>query len=322
METMSVSYLVVEMALLTILWSDIQQVKGSVPYGISVANFNHDQFLDIAVTNEGSRNIIILYGMRDGTFLVGKPYSTGFNSAPWTLAIGNFNNDSQLDIAVANYRSNKIGIFLGYDNEPFGSMYPYIDYSILKPHSVAIGHIDNDNRANIVIANDGRNNVAIFREIDRSQLSKMGQYTTENGSTLISIALAHLNNDTHLDIVVANSEFDNILLLFGHGDGSFEIGNTYSTGVRSHPYSIAVNDFNNDHILDIAIANFGTSTLLLLYGYGNGTFANQTSYSLGYGYHPYSIAAKDLNGDNRTDIVIACYDTDHVEVFMQTCILS
>ena len=76
---------------------------------------------------------------------------------------------------------------------------------------------------------------------------------------------------------------------------------------------------NNDHIWDIAVANSGTSNLFLIYGYGNGTFGNEVSYYFGYGYHPYSIAVTDLNGDGWMDVVVACYDTDHIESFIQMC---
>jgi hypothetical protein len=50
------------------------------------------------------------------------------------------------------------------------------------------------------------------------------------------------------------------------------------------------------------VTNSGTSKIVLLYG--NGTFGKETSYSLGYNYHPYSIAVKDLNQDNWMNIVI------------------
>ncbi|CAF4329263.1 unnamed protein product, partial [Rotaria sordida] len=79
----------------------------------------------------------------------------------------------------------------------------------------------------------------------------------------------------------------------------------------SPPCTVAVGDFDNNNITDIAIANYGTNNVFLLYGYGNGLFGNQTSYDLGYGYRPYSIVIKDLNQDNWMDIVIACYGTDH-----------
>ena len=294
---------------------------GSNPTCIDVNDLNNDNILDIAVTNFGTNEIVVLFGLGDGTFLLGKPYSTGLRSAPYGLAIVDFNNDSRLDLVVANRKSKKIRIFLGYDIEPFGSMLIPRNEFWLQPHSVAIGDFDHDNRSDIVVANYGSDNVGILLEFDGSEFNTVRNYSTGTGSAPYSIALAHLNNDTDLDIVVVNSESDNILFLFGHGDGTFEKGYTYSTGTRSRPYSISINDLNNDHLLDIAIVNSGTSYILLLYGYGNGTFGNEISYYLGYGYHLYSIATKDLNNDHLIDIVIACYDTDHVEVFMQMCLV-
>ena len=131
--------------------------------------------------------------------------------------------------------------------------------------------------------------------------------------------MSDFNNDTYLDIVVSNSGTDNIVILLGDGTGKFTSGNTYSTGIRSRPYTVTISDFNNDNIRDIAVANSGTNNILLLYGYGNGTFGNQTSYSFGYGYQPYSIAVGDLNEDGWMDIAIACYGTDHVETLIKMC---
>ncbi len=59
--------------------------------------------------------------------------------------------------------------------------------------------------------------------------------------------------------------------------------------------------------------------VLLLYGYGNGKFENETSHPLGYDYRPSSVAMKDLNLDNLIDIVIACNRTDHVETLIKMC---
>ena len=41
-------------------------------------------------------------------------YSTGINSAPYSLAIADFNNDNQLDVIVTNSNSDSIFIFLGF----------------------------------------------------------------------------------------------------------------------------------------------------------------------------------------------------------------
>ena len=56
-----------------------------------------------------------------------------------------------------------------------------------------------------------------------------------------------------------------------------------------------------------------------MYGLGNGTFGNASSYDLGYEYEPYSIAVSDLNEDGKMDIAVACYGTDHIEILLRTC---
>jgi len=292
---------------------------GSTPSSVRVADFNHDNYLDIAVVNSGTNNIVVLFGSGDRTFLLGKAYSTGIESQPNSLAIADFDNDDRLDITVANTETNNIGVFLGYGSEPFAGVIPYTTGDGSQPHTVASDDLNNDGWLDIIVANYGTDNVGVLLGGRNAIFNPIITYPTGDGSAPYSVAVADFNNDTYLDIAVTNSETDSITILFGYGNGSFEIGVIYSTGDRSRPYTVAIGDFNNDNISDIAVANSGTSNIFLLYGYGNGTFGNEISYSLGYGYLPYSIAVQDLNQDNWMDIAIACYGTDHVETLIQMC---
>src|SRR5438128_1431472 len=90
-----------------------------------------------------------------------------------------------------------------------------------------------------------------------------------------SIAVGDLNNDHQMDIVVVNYGTNNIGILLGYGDGSFQDQMTFSTGYDSIPYSLAVGDLNKDNQLDIIVANYGTNNIGIFFGYDNGTFANQ-----------------------------------------------
>jgi hypothetical protein len=292
---------------------------GSQPSCINVGDFNSDNISDIAVTNAGTNNIVVLFGVGDGSFLLGTSYSTGNGSQPFALVSADFNNDTRLDVAVANSHSDSIGIFLGYGNQPFAGVTLYSTGDGSEPHSIAVSDLNNDGQSDIVVANYGTNNIGVLLGHSNGVFDPMMIYLTGTGSAPYSVAVADFNNDRHLDIVGTNSETNNIAILLGYGNGIFRNGVTHSTGDRSRPYIVTIGDFNNDNISDIAIANSGTSNVYLLYGYGNGTFGNDTSYPFGYEYQPYSVAVTDLNQDNWMDIVIACYGTDHIELLMKMC---
>jgi hypothetical protein len=261
----------------------------------------------------------VLFGFGDESFLLGTAYSTGWGSGSNALATGDFNKDGRLDIAVTNPVSNNIGVFLGDENETFASITIYTAGDGLQPQSVAVSDFNNDGQSDIAVANYGTNNVGILLGVGDGHFGTMMTYSTGMGSAPYFVAANDFNNDNRSDIVVTNSGADNIMILFGHGNGSFTTAATYPTGDRSRPYKVAINDFNNDNISDIAVTNSSTNNILVLYGNRNETFENEVSYALGYDYQPYSIAAKDLNQDGWIDIVIACYSTDNIEILMKMC---
>jgi ornithine cyclodeaminase/alanine dehydrogenase-like protein (mu-crystallin family) len=61
------------------------------------------------------------------------------------------------------------------------------------------------------------------------------------------------NGDGVQDLAVANEAFDNVSVLLGNGDGTFQGPQNF--GVGSSPRSVAVGDFNGDGLQDLAVAN-------------------------------------------------------------------
>ncbi|CAF3652269.1 unnamed protein product [Rotaria sp. Silwood1] len=293
--------------------------SGSRPLYIDVGDFNQDSILDIAVVNYGTNQISVHFGLGDATFLQGHLYSTGSGSQPNTLAIADFNRDDRLDIVVANPGSDTIGVFLGSGTQPYARAKVRRPDIGSQPHFVTVGDFNNDGIFDVALANTGKNNVGIFIRLPNEIFDDMVAYSTGVGSAPFFLAVGDLNNDNHSDIVATNSKTDNIAVFLGYGNGTFRTATFYSTGDYSLPSSVAIVDLNNDNVLDIAIANAGTNTILLLYGKGDGTFGNEELHVLGYNYHPYSIAVTDLNHDGLVDIIIVCYGTDDVEILLKIC---
>src|SRR5262249_303074 len=126
------------------------------------------------------------------------------------------------------------------------------------------------------------------------------------------------NNDTRLDLAVANYSDASVSMLLGNADGTFRPALTTATG--SYPAAVAVGDFNIDGKLDLVTAHAGGGICLLLglgvvsnwpddgyisylnvlLGTGSGTFSAPIPSSAGEGFH-YAAAVADFNGDNKLD---------------------
>src|SRR5262249_50738234 len=69
------------------------------------------------------------------------------------------------------------------------------------------------------------------------------------------------------------------------------------------PHPLAKGDFTGDGKLDLAVLNADNSSLSVLLGKGDGTFADPIQLSIGLA--PTSLVAGDFTGDGRLDLVVA-----------------
>jgi len=137
------------------------------------------------------------------------------------------------------------------------------------------------------------------------------------GDHTASVAVADLNGDGKVDLVLANGncgEFDcpmgSVSVFLGNGNGSFQTAVNYSSGDFG-AYSIAMADFNGDGKLDLAVSNLGpcfslscgSSSVGVLLGNGDGTFQNPVQYPVGA--DPRHVLVEDFNKDGKWDLATA-----------------
>jgi hypothetical protein len=135
---------------------------GYNPSSVAVGDFKNDTHLDIVVTNYGSDNVGIFLGCGNGSFPHQTTYSTDPDSSPYSVAVGGFNNDTILDFVVANYRTNCVGVFLGYGNGKFASMILFpMEYGS-HLFFVVVGDFNNDRKLDFDVANDGTDSLHIL----------------------------------------------------------------------------------------------------------------------------------------------------------------
>jgi len=85
-----------------------------------------------------------------------------------------------------------------------------------------------------------------------------------SGSSPFSVARGDLNGDGKLDLVAANYGSNDVAVLLGNGDGTFQAAVNFAVG--TNPHSVTLADLNGDGKLDVATSNLESNTVSVLLG--------------------------------------------------------
>ena len=279
---------------------------GTGPVALVAADLNLDGKPDAVVVNQLSKTVSVLLNA-GGALASQQEYDIGRGGSAVTVA--DVNSDGWPDLVVANSDDNSVGILI---NKGFGSFRTQATVALTTdtgplygPSAVAVGDINSDGNADIVVADFLSDKVSLLLG------SGYGQFPTQAhvsvGSRPQSVSLVDLNSDGKLDILVANSASNTVGVLLGNGNGTFQAQVTVDAG--SSPKTLVAADVNNDGKLDLAVLNSdlsqiasGQNAVSLLLGKGDGTF--QTRQSIVVGGWPQSLAVADINSDGKPDLAI------------------
>ncbi|PYH75478.1 integrin alpha N-terminal domain-containing protein [Aspergillus uvarum CBS 121591] len=214
---------------------------------------------------------------------------------PWGVAVGDFNGDGHLDLAVSNAGNETVSILLGTGLGSFQAQIAYAAGSF--PFQIAVGDFNGDGILDLV-SGTAANTVTLLLGTGEGSFQPPLQFPVGLGP--VAIAVADFNQDGHLDVVTGNHDGNSVSVLLGTGEGSFQSQTQYAVG--STPDGVAVGDFNQDGHLDLVVGNEGSNVASVLLGNGDGSFQPQTTVPVGSG--PYGVTVADFNKDGRPDFAV------------------
>ena len=279
----------------------------------------------------------------DGTFTdVTKKAGVGDTGYGHGCAVGDYNNDGQLDLYVTNYGTNRL-----YRNNGDGTFAEVAEsVGVTEPRwstSCAFADYDRDGNLDLYVVNyivfDINENpwcglrekgIRAYCEPDNFIAQSDTLYRNNGDGTFtdatqtagiynttgkgLGVVWGDYNNDGAADIYVANDSTGNFFYR-NNGDGTFEevgfmVGVALSeNGAAENGMGTTFGDWNNDGWFDLTVTNYAQQTNTLYHNDADGFFTDATTTTKTaqrtYPYLGWATAFIDYDNDGYQDLFVA-----------------
>lgn len=291
---------------------------GANPASMIAVDLDGHHHLDLAVANHDTDYLTILANDGKGRF-TSRQVHVHSKPHPHTVAAADVNGDGHVDLITDSWGENRLTLLLADGHGGWQTPGTPVEIG-RKPYiNVVAADLDGDGHVDLVMPNAGSDTICILWGDGRRHFTHAAQSPLVAGPTPFMVAVADVNGDGRPDIVVANYS--------GHIDDTARDGLTWvrndggrhftgylqrvAAGVGS--WRVVVGDFDGDGIADAAFTNGGANTVTVAYGWKSGL---RTGVQVPVMPSPHNLAAADLDGDGRADLLAITEDRSELLVLL------
>ncbi|HEV3307081.1 MAG TPA: FG-GAP-like repeat-containing protein [Candidatus Sulfotelmatobacter sp.] len=244
---------------------------------------------------------------------------------PTAVAAGDFNGDGIPDWVVSNGGSNNLWVYLGRGDGTF-TQATVIPLTGQSPLAVVAADLRGVGKLDIVVAEADSESIGVLLGNGDGTFASEQTYFVPGAP--ISMAIADLNHDGHLDVVAGILPDPNIaasgavVSLLGDGSGAFgaPLFEPYLNFGVQDPESIVVADFEGNGKPDAVVVDPGVGAVVYVNN-GNGLLKEAQPIDAALtlvGVSPISLTSGDVNEDGCPDVVV--FDSLAIaRVFLGNC---
>jgi sugar lactone lactonase YvrE/predicted Fe-Mo cluster-binding NifX family protein len=175
---------------------------GTSPYSVAIGDLDGDDKPDLIVANLNSKTVSVIRNTSTSGSIVSGSFATNIDFAtgsfPRSVAIGDLDGDSKLDLVISNIASNiayntvsvirNISIKGSINSDSFAAKVDLASGD--NSPSVAIGDLDGDGKPDLAVVNYGSNTVSILRNADTRVLLNLPNSTLFEGQESIQLTVS------------------------------------------------------------------------------------------------------------------------------------
>lgn len=269
-----------------------------------------DGDLDLAVGNFGRTGISshyqsMIYLNVDNT-LQAKPAALSFGVTTMSVAWGDMDNDSDLDLALGNDdldhpRGLPSYVYLNMSNESNESLIHWVSGLSERTRSVAWGDIDNDGDLDLAVGNFSQPS-RIYLNVD-GILQTVPVWSSTLSDNTRSVAWGDIDGDGDLDLAIGNRYHSNRVYL--NVNGILQTVPVWSSALSDNTHSVAWGDVDGDGDLDLAVGNEEQPSRIYLNT--DGMLQPIPAWSSTLSDNTHSVAWGDVDGDGDLDLAVGNY---------------
>ncbi len=282
----------------------IERFVGLAPVALGAGDFDGDGLLDLAAGASVAATVTVALGTAPGG--LGATFFAFAGAPPSALTVADFDLDGRLDVAVAN---GGLTILVGDGTGQLAAGTTFLGPGV--PVVVASGDLDGNGLPDLIASTGSGNTVEVHRNVGALGFAPPQVLAVIGTPTALTVA--DFGNDGFPDVAVAATSAGVARILKNDGAGTLSVssGSSAAFGVDS----LAHGDFDADGFVDLAGSASLSNAVSFLRNNGAGGFTS-VSASVGAALGPYGVAQGDVNGDGRSDVILARAASSDVRVFL------